>query len=360
MDSRLSPRTAPTPRATPHFQILDGLRGIAAAVVLFTHACGQAGTLQPFHKPLFAVYFFFMLSGFVVACAYEKRMKTNMTVREFYVRRAIRLYPLIIAGTVLSIAYLLMLEPKFPQDASKYWAIASSFLGLPFPYASFTRHAFPINPPAWSLFYELMAYLVYGVVATRLRTWHLVVAAVASTILFAHWAHYYDGQRITLLAQVCCALAPFTIGILLWRIYEANTWTLPALPFWLLSPIIVALCALPDFDRGFDALIVATIFPLVILSGAAHGSNHSGPVTKTLGDLSYPVYILHWPFVAGLPLVFIDPWRRSALAVTACAMAVAFAWGAYRFYDLPLRNFLTRTLITKRRIERTVQQNLVT
>jgi len=317
--------------------------------VLLSHACTQVGTLQIFHhKILMAVYFFFMLSGFVVACAYEARMTSGMSIAEFYTRRAIRLYPLIIVGSLACIVYLVALEPGFLADPTRNAAMATSFLGLPYPYAGFTRHAFPINPPEWSLFYELLAYLVYGLVATRIRTWHLVLCSVISLALFAFWSHYYHGHRITLTAQVFNALAPFTIGILLWRVYKAGRLNVPALPFWVLALMVVAPCALPDFDRGFDALVVASVFPFVILSGAAHGSENSGPFKKLLGDLSYPVYILHWPFVAAAPYLFPDPWRRMALAIGACLVAIAFAWLMYRFYDVPLRRLLTNILIRKR------------
>lgn len=332
------------------FELLDGLRGIAAVVVLFAHASGHAQGTQYFQKKYLAVYFFFMLSGFVVACAYDKRMQAGMSAGQFYLRRAIRLYPLIVAGTVICVLYLIALNSGFRADPNKYAAVFFSLLALPFKYSSFNSAAFAVNPPEWSLFYELMAYAVYGAVAARLRTWHLVLGAIVSLALFAFGAYLYYGRPMGLIAHVFTASAPFTIGIILWRIYEANTFRLPSVPFWLLALILIAPCALPDsFDRGFDALIVAAVFPFVILAGAAHGDKDSGPLKRLLGDLSYPVYILHWPIVAVMPILLLGRVNLLMVSIFACAATIVFAWAAFTFYDVPVRAWLARKLLAPSR-----------
>lgn len=337
-------------QGSPRFELLDGLRGIAALLVLFAHACSAAGATQFFEKKYLAVYFFFMLSGFVVACAYDKRLKAGMPVMQFYLRRAIRLYPLLIAGTILCAIYLFFLIPQFRNDPTRELTVLVSLLGLPFQYAHFTTIAFPINPPEWSLFYELLAYLVYGITAMHLRTWHLVTTAILSLILFSFGAHYYTGEEMGLIAKTFTASAPFSIGIILWRIYEKKSIRIPAIPFWALSLIMIALCALPDrFDRGFDALIVLAFFPVMILCGAAHGGKNSGSLIRILGDLSYPVYILHWPFIIVAPHIFSTSANRIAIASLSSFASVVYAWFAFRFYDVPLRRYLSRVLIPKRK-----------
>lgn len=338
------PESAP-PAGETRYELLDGLRGVAAAVVLFAHACGQSGANQYFEKKYLAVYFFFMLSGFVVACAYEKRMKAGMPVLQFYLRRAIRLYPMLVAGTVLCVGYLVTFDQRFVADPAKYVAIIFSVLGLPYQHAEFNKTAFPINPPEWSLFYELLAYLIYGLLAAHLRLWHLIVCGIVSLALFAFGAHYYYGHQMGLIAHTFTAAAPFTIGILLWRNHEAQWLKLPPLPFWLLATMVAAPCALPDsFDRGFDALIAATVFPIVIISGAAHGNRNSGPAMKALGDLSYPVYILHWPFILLAPMLLRGRTEPIVIALSGCVIAIFSAWLAFRYYDLPVRRYLNGSL----------------
>ena len=101
-----------------HFATLDGLRGIAAIVVVIFHDLSpfDLDSLIP-HAPL-AVDFFFCLSGFVVAYAYEKRLLGTMSFADFVAVRIIRLYPLILAGLLLgAVVFVLragLLHHEFP------------------------------------------------------------------------------------------------------------------------------------------------------------------------------------------------------------------------------------------------------
>jgi peptidoglycan/LPS O-acetylase OafA/YrhL len=331
------------------FDLLDGLRGVAAAVVLFGHACERVtGNVQHFPKKHLAVYFFFMLSGFVVACAYEKRLLAGMPVLQFYLRRAIRLYPLLVLGTVLCAGYLAAFSPMFLQDPS--WLIASTFsaLGLPFPYTEFSPRQFPINPPAWSLFYELIAYAVFGLMAMHLRTWLLVLGAFVCAALFAFASAYYQGRTMPLYTTTFAAAVPFIIGILLWRNHEAKFLKIPPIPFWVLSAMILIVCAIPaSVNKGFDTLIAATVFPVIIISGAAHGNRPSGKVMKALGDLSYPVYILHWPFLLGAQYFLNGFAHPLVVAVLGCLMALCGAWLAFSYCDVPVRRYLSDRLLSR-------------
>src|SRR5579864_4395262 len=90
-----------------HFPLLDGLRGIAALAVLSLHIVQlmDAPVLLP-HAHL-SVDFFFILSGFVVANAYEKKLLHSMTFTRFVKIRLVRLYPMIFAGGLLGTLVLL-------------------------------------------------------------------------------------------------------------------------------------------------------------------------------------------------------------------------------------------------------------
>ena len=87
-----------------HFLILDALRGVAAIVVLFMHIfeiyCGGDYHKLIINHGYLAVDFFFMLSGYVMAHAYDDRWD-RMTVLDFCKRRLIRLHPLILLGMAL-------------------------------------------------------------------------------------------------------------------------------------------------------------------------------------------------------------------------------------------------------------------
>ena len=87
----------------PHYDILDGLRGIAALTVVWFHIFEAFATShldQRINHGYLAVDFFFILSGFVIGYAYDDRWK-KMTVTEFLKRRLIRLHPMVVIGAVI-------------------------------------------------------------------------------------------------------------------------------------------------------------------------------------------------------------------------------------------------------------------
>lgn len=95
----------------PHYVVLDGLRGVAALVVLGFHVFEAFATSpfdQKFNHGYLAVDFFFMLSGFVIGYAYDARWRGNgnpggMTTADFFKRRLVRLHPMICVGALLGI-----------------------------------------------------------------------------------------------------------------------------------------------------------------------------------------------------------------------------------------------------------------
>src|ERR1700761_7106542 len=103
-----------------HYEILDGLRGVAAVLVVIFHVL-ETYSGDRFHQVInhgyLAVDFFFLLSGFVVAYAYDDRWG-KMTQWDFYKRRLIRLQPMVIMGSVIgAILFYFQVSPAFPNIA---------------------------------------------------------------------------------------------------------------------------------------------------------------------------------------------------------------------------------------------------
>lgn len=91
----------------PRYEILDGLRGVAAMIVVAFHLIetyfeGQP-VIQPLNHGYLAVDFFYMLSGFVIGYAYDDRWG-RMTTGLFFKRRLVRLHPMLMFGTLLTYA----------------------------------------------------------------------------------------------------------------------------------------------------------------------------------------------------------------------------------------------------------------
>ncbi|MDE8344292.1 MAG: acyltransferase family protein, partial [Acidocella sp.] len=141
-------------------------------------------------------------------------------------------------------------------------------------------------------------------------------------------------------------LFPFVAGVMLWR-YANNSPRRLGWAHMLWLPLLLILCS-PAFAGGwYDAVAVLLLFPALLL-GAAHAPAHDrlDPVWRRLGGLSYPLYVVHYPFVVVvsnlLETLHAGSAERWLGAVATMAMAIGFATLAAAWYDAPLRAWLGR------------------
>ena len=159
-----------------HYLILDGLRGVASVLVVAFHVfetySGGDRFAQIINHGYLAVDFFFVLSGFVVAYAYDDRW-TKMTTWDFYKRRLIRLQPMVIMGSIIgAILFYFQKSEIFPQIAiTPIWkmllVMVIGFTLIPLPPSMDIRgwqEMHPLNGPAWSLFFEYIANILYAAI----------------------------------------------------------------------------------------------------------------------------------------------------------------------------------------------------
>lgn len=109
----------------PHYHILDGLRGVAALVVVCFHIFEAYATShldQRINHGYLAVDFFFILSGFVIGYAYDDRWK-RMTIKEFIKRRLIRLHPMVVMGAVIGAV-------MFYTQGCSVWDVTKVSIGI--------------------------------------------------------------------------------------------------------------------------------------------------------------------------------------------------------------------------------------
>ena len=153
----------------PRYEILDGLRGIAAiTVVIFhffeTYSWGKPAEQIVNHGYL-AVDFFYLLSGFVISYAYDDRWD-KMSLWDFYKRRLIRLHPMVIAGTLVGVFYIffseydLMTNIQNPDPFVFFGSILMSLLMIPTPRNFDIRglhESNGINGTFWTLHYEYLS-----------------------------------------------------------------------------------------------------------------------------------------------------------------------------------------------------------
>ena len=372
------------PDSKPHYMILDGLRGVAALLVVLFHVF-ECFDWSPAPHGYLAVDFFFVLSGFVIGYAYDDRWKPagetkrpRLTMGGFFLRRLIRLHPMVVAGAVFG-AVCFLLQGSVRWDGTPVgigWVMLAMLLGMfmlplyPGAHADVRGNGelFPLNGPNWSLFFEYIGNVLYALLLRRLPTRWLAMLTVAMACMLTAVALHdgylgvgwsmADGGLWTGMVRM---LFPYSIGMLMAREFRPCK---VRHTFWLCSLVIVAVGCLPllwgemsPLANGlYDALCVVFVFPLLVWAGASELTTDATTtkVSTILGNLSYPLYAVHYPlmylFYAHIgfhgDLVPIsklaDVWHVAIALPVAC---IVLGWLFFRYYDLPLRRWLSKTYI---------------
>lgn len=357
----------------PHYEILDGLRGVAALIVvafhfLEIHATGDFYIVPFINHGYLAVDFFFVLSGFVIGYAYDDRWG-KMTVKDFFKRRVVRLQPMVVLGGVIgALCFYFGAGEQFPLIAeTPVWKLLLVMLAgcllLPIPPAADVRvwgEMFPLNGPAWSLFFEYIGNILYAVVVRRFSKLLLTIFVVISGLAIIRltvWGgsgsvlggHMLTGEQVIIgLTRV---MYPFFCGLLLFRLGKLIR--LKA-GFWLCSLVLAAVLFFPRIGGNehiwmngiFQSVSIIVIFPLIVLAGAGSPikGRYSVGICKFLGDISYPLYIIHYPF-AYLYMAYAtehklterEGWPIMVVVGIGC---ILLAYGALKLYDEPVRKWL--------------------
>ena len=185
----------------PHYLILDGLRGVAALLVICYHIFEGFATSpldQKFNHGYLAVDFFFLLSGFVVGYAYDARLRSgSMTTREFLLRRLVRLHPMVVLAAVVGlVAFLAVGCERWDGTTTPIGMVllATLMTALMIPAAPSAGadvrgngELFSLNGPAWSLFFEYVGNIIYVFALRHLSTRWLRVVVVLLGLGVAGW-----------------------------------------------------------------------------------------------------------------------------------------------------------------------------
>ena len=385
----------------PRYEILDGLRGVAAMLVVAYHLFEtyyHGAPDQPINHGYLAVDFFFVLSGFVIGYAYDDRWERQrvgdgtsgikMSTWSFFKRRLIRLHPMVIFGTLFgALMFYFGSCTDFPLINQTPWYMVLlvmfwCFTMIPLPNTMDIRgwaETNPLNGPAWSLQWEYIANILYALVIRRLSKVALAICvavfAVMTVILCLNidvtgflearnWASYtvVGGWSTTpdqLQVGLTRLLYPFFCGLLVSRMGKLIK---VKAGFWWCSLMIVVLFCMPWMGIGtegearwtnglYEAICILVCFPLIVAMGAGSSviGSKSSAINKFLGEISYPIYITHYPLIY-MQMSWADSHKDVPLGthifVGVCifVLSILVAYGAYRFYDLPVREWLKHKL----------------
>jgi peptidoglycan/LPS O-acetylase OafA/YrhL len=350
-----------TPWQAHRFHLLDGLRGVAALLVAAIHAPSHLRDVFFFPHAFMAVDFFFCLSGFVVSFSYETRLMSFLNLRDFARVRAIRLYPIAALGTLIGVATLAVDRSFFGSHVFlgvvAPLSILLSIAILPFPHG----RLFPLDPPMWTLFMELLANLVYACMVRRNMAANPFLACISiasGCALLVQALHYGTMDRGVGATDLLTGLArvgfSFFCGVLLQRLHKRSRSTgvrgAMALPASIaLTAIFLAILTI---DLPFATTVLAQIFavvllfPLIVSLGARiHVVGRTAQLCSLLGTISYPLYIVHFPiFVFFAKVQASSAHRAAALMFVLMAILIVLAWAIAKFYDEPVRTALARRL----------------
>lgn len=376
----------------PRYEILDGLRGVAALLVVGYHLFEtyfSGSPAQPINHGYLAVDFFFVLSGFVIGYAYDDRWD-RMSTWNFFKRRLVRLHPMVIFGTLVGALLFYFGEcSDFPliKDASPWMVLLVMLFGftmLPIGTGMDIRgwgETNPLNGPAWSLQWEYLANILYALFIRRLGRVALgicvVLFAVLTVVLTLNidilgvlsvrdYASYtvIGGWSLTpdqLQIGATRLLYPFFCGLLLSRM----GWLIKVRGgFWWCSLMVVVLLCMPwmgltvegegRWTNGlYEMLCILLGFPLIVSIGAGSSviGGKSAAINKFLGDISYPIYITHYPLIY-MHIAWVRNHPEATLgqniliSLSVFVASILLAYGAYRLYDLPVREWLKNKLFT--------------
>lgn len=346
-----------------HFEVLDGLRGIAAISVVIFHFMES---VMPYPENFIAhgylaVDFFFCLSGYVIAYAYQDRL-ANLSFKNFAAARIIRLQPLIILGGVLG-----LLAFYFDPNATYQWnyswqtiftMLLGTWLVIPMPSIISERYLnnFNLNCPEWTLFWEYLANVVFAVALFRMKNIGLYILSALGAIAIIYVAFTTNdimgGWGLETFWHGAARLGwSFMAGLLVFRL---NLKIKNRLGFLGLSILLFLTFVFPYQPNGehvwhavYELFTVMILYPVIIALGVGtQVENSLTKLCKFSGDISYPIYMIHYAML----WLFINYYNRykptmgtvGVITAVCTLFMIGFSYLMLKVYDEPVRKWLSQ------------------
>ena len=345
------------------YRTFDGLRGLAALLVATRHLGPFLGPLS-FPESFLAVDLFFLLSGFVVARAYEPRLLAGGFFRQFLAIRLIRLYPLYLAGLGFALLLRLFMLDKEGDAWTMKMIVETAALALlmaPGPKGA-TTGGYSLNSPSWTLLPEIALNLVYAAVARHIRVKQLwaVIGVCAAGLVLAGLHHgtldlgYTDATRWAVPFRMGFS---FLLGVVMYRLTpDARVATsLKAVASIVALGAGLMVTPPPGLRLAYEFALVFLVFPPLVL-WAAHfePKGRIAEIMGWIGGVSYAIYTVHEPLGRLLyemlhRLVDFDVWTYAPLSGLIFLSGLClFATLLDRAFDRPTRKALSFLFLSRK------------
>lgn len=333
------------------FILLDGMRGVAAFAVVAGHITGVLAGHPLVPNAILAVPFFFMLSGFVLSHAYRQGITGVNGLTTYTKQRLIRLFPLIILAALIGSAELGYRYFKGDLGVIPFAHVATaqvlSLTTLPSPFLTIDNWRWPVNHPSWSLFYELLASAALALVLIRSSNRSLAAISAAGFGVCVYLGISRGEVSPGIVGQIALTTYSFTLGCLAYRMHALRA--VPVLNWPWLGVSLLLLVLFNPFENGYQQHLATLIIlvPLIIWS-----SVHLAPqgrlkaAMEYVGELSYPLYVLHWP-VMMVVRDLLPGAGFTELTLVALAAILPISHLALFYYDIPVRRYLRAPLLQR-------------
>ncbi len=361
------------------YDLLDGLRGVAALMVLLYHIFNDSKSffvwptpVNEFYHSFLGVDFFFILSGFVMGYAYDMQWN-RMSLGGFIKRRLIRLHPMVVIGVLVGvIAFMVQGCVRWDGTSvplqSVLWAMLLSLFLIPSPGSMDVRgntEMYPLNGSHWSLFFEYIGSLLYALMLRRLPTKWLKIWVLLSIILLGTYSFLQEAggllygwsiEPMNMLGGLLRMLYAYPMGLLMARLFRQHKpETIEGHVFLKSSIALVMLLAMPviggkTVETIYQLFCVVVCFPSIIwyaARGKATGMRQK--VISFISRLSYPLYAIHFPIIClqisvvqGMGDVYATSAQPWTVVPFTFLISITLAILAMLFYDEPLRRWLKK------------------
>ena len=331
------------------------------------------GLIKVFNHGYLAVDFFFILSGFVIGYAYDDRWKKGFTKKDFFKRRLIRLHPMVVMGALLGVITFFLQGgvqwngTHVATSAVMLALLCGMFLIPAVPGGSYevrgNGEMYPLNGPSWSLFFEYIGNTLYALFLHKLPTKALaaltaffgIVLVWFTTADISHYGSLGVGwtlDTVNFFGGALRMLFPYSMGMLLSRVFHPIK---ISGSFWICSLVLLLLFSIPFISTMepfcmnglFESFCIIIVFPMLVWIGASGTTTDkkSAGICKFLGDISYPLYMVHYPFmylfyswlIKNELYTFGQSWIMSIIIM---AWNILLAYICLKLYDEPVRKHL--------------------
>ncbi len=356
--------------AIPRFSSLDSWRGICACLVTFFHfsVYSHIGNLALIQNAYLFVDFFFVLSGFVIAANYQKRLLEGYSVGQFMLLRFGRIYPLHLFMLLCFVGSYTLLYFVMPSESetifsSERKSISAIFGNL------FLVHSLGIyddvtwNTASWSISAEFYTYMIYaGVLLTMRKMLHvpLLIALIGCPLLIANLSeNYMDTTADYGLIRCVYGFAAGALCFYLFRrLQPLITAFKPQEKFATYTEIIAILSAavfVCSAGKNVMSVFAPYIFSAVVLIFSFELGRISALLKHKflllIGILSYSIYMVH-VFIQGRVYdagkvvgkitgqdIFTSPWVGDLACIIMLLTVLAVSYVTYRYIETPGRNW---------------------